>query len=94
MKNKNGWQPPTEDTISEVLGMEDDRLRAIVRAIAEAGGMSNERADAMSRDADMIRRKLSSIRSEDVQKAMAQISPDQMAALAEQLQKLKPKNNG
>ena len=94
MKNKNGWQPPTDDTISEVLGMEDDRLRAIVRAIAEAGGMSNERADAMSRDADMIRRKLSSIRSEDVQKAMAQISPDQMAALAEQLQKLKPKNNG
>ena len=94
MKNKNGWQPPTDDTISEVLGMEDDRLRAIVRAIAEAGGMSNERADAMSRDADMIRRKLSSIRSEDVQKAMAQISPDQMAALAEQLQKRKPKNNG
>ena len=94
MKNKNGWQPPTDDTISEVLGMEDDRLRAMVRAIAEAGGMSDDRADAVSRDADAIRRRLSSIRAEDVQKAMAQIPPEQMAALAEQLRRLKPKNNG
>ena len=94
MKNKNGWQPPTDDTIAEVLGMEDDRLRAIVRTIAEAGGMSEERADAMSRDADVIRRKLSSVRMEDMQKAMAQISPDQLAALSEQLRKLKSPNNG
>lgn len=94
MKNKNGWQPPTDDTIAEVLGMEDDRLRAIVRTIAEAGGMSEARADAMSRDADVIRRKLSSVRMEDMQKAMAQISPDQLEALSEQLRKLKSPNNG
>ena len=96
MKNKNDWQSvpsPTDEQISEVLGMDDDRLRTIVRAIAEAGGMSRGRADAMTRDADAIRRKLSTVRAEDLQRALSQISPEQMAALTEQMQKLKQQNH-
>ena len=96
MKNQSGWpkdQSAANEQISQVLSMDDDRLRAAVRAIVEAGGMSGRRADAMTRDADAIRRKLSSIRAEDMQKLLAQISPEQMAALTEQLQKLKNKEN-
>lgn len=95
MKHKQDWQgsAPTDAQLSEVLSMEDDRLREIVRAIAQAGGMSAGRAEAMTRDADAIRRKLSTVRAEDLQKALSQISPEQMAALTEQMQKLKQKNH-
>ena len=95
MKNKNEWKPgaqPTDETIAEVLGMDDDSLRTMVRSIAEASGVSGARADMMTRDADAIRRKLSSVRAEDLQRALAQITPEQMTALTEQLQKLKQQN--
>ena len=96
MKNKNSWhaEPSAADErISAVLGMDDERLRAVVRTIAQAGGMSERSAAALTSDADTLRRKLSSVRAEDLQKMLSQISPEQMAALTEQMQKLKQKND-
>ena len=96
MKNKNGWHSEpsaAEEKIAAVLGMDDDRLRAVVRAVAQAGGMSERSAAALTGDADTLRRKLSSVRAEDLQKMQSQISPEQMAALTEQMQKLKQKND-
>lgn len=96
MKNKTDM--PIEPTqaraqIEQVLGMDDVHLREVIRAIAQAGGMSERRADAITRDADAIRRRLSSVRAEDLQKVLAQISPQQMAQLTEQLQNLKKKED-
>ena len=96
MKNKNSWQAEpsqADEKIAAVLGMDDENLRAVVRAVAQAGGMSERRAESMTRDADAIRRKLSSVRTEDLQKLLSQISPEQMAALAEQVQRLKQKHD-
>lgn len=94
MKQQNEWTKdgiPTGGEVSQILKLNDDQLRAAVRAVAEAAGMSERRANAVTRDADAIRRKLSSVRTEDLQKLLSQISPEQMAELSAQLQKLKNK---
>lgn len=92
MKQQNGWQADAasaQKKVSEVLGLNDEQLQAALRAVAQASGLSERRTNALTRDPDAIRRKLSSIRAEDLQKMLAQISPEQMAALTEQLQHLK-----
>jgi len=92
MKQQNGWQTDAasaQEKVSEVLRLNDEQLQAALRAVAQASGMNERRANALTRDPDAIRRKLSSIRTEDLQKMLAQISPEQMAALTDQLKHLK-----
>lgn len=92
MKQQNGWQTDAasaQEKVSEVLRLNDEQLQAALRAVAQASGMNERRTNALTRDPDAIRRKLSSIRTEDLQKMLAQISPEQMAALTDQLKHLK-----
>lgn len=71
-----------------VLALDDEQLKQAVHTLAVAGGMDARRADAMSRDPDKIRRKLSSVTERDLEKMMEQISPEQWKALADQLKNL------
>jgi len=87
-RNETGVPPIDGNAVSQVLRLDDETLRAAVKAIASAGGVSERRADQMTRDTDKIRRKLSEIRSEDLQKLLSRISPEQLAALSEQLKQL------
>ncbi len=94
MKEQKGFSADVtaaEEQVSRVLGMNDAQLQAALRAVAQASGMSAKRTEALTRDPDAVRRKLSSIRPEDVQNMLARISPEQLAALTEQLQELKNK---
>ena len=83
-----GVPPIDGNAVSQVLRLDDETLRAAVKALASAGGMDEKRADLMTRDADKIRRKLSGINSEDLQKLLSRITPEQLAALSEQLKQL------
>lgn len=94
MKQQNGWQTDAasaQEKVAEVLRLNDEQLQAALRAVAQASGLNERRTNALTRDPEAIRRKLSSIRAEDLQKMLAQISPEQMAALTEQMQHLKNK---
>lgn len=94
MKQQNGWQTDAasaQEKVAEVLRLNDEQLQAALRAVAQASGLNERRTNALTRDPEVIRRKLSSIRAEDLQKMLAQISPEQMAALTEQMQHLKNK---
>ena len=79
------------EKLSQVMRLNDAQLQAALRAVAEASGLGARRTDALTRDPDAIRRKLSSIRAEDLEKMLAQISPEQMAVLTEQIQRLQKK---
>ena len=92
MKQQNGWQGDAQqakEKMSEVLSLNDEQLRAAIRAAAMAGGMNERRAQALSRDPDAIRRRLASVKPEDLQKMLSQISPEQMEALAEQVRQMR-----
>ena len=94
MKQQNGWQTDAasaQEKVAEVLRLNDEQLQAALRAVAQASGLNERRTNALTRAPEAIRRKLSSIRAEDLQKMLAQISPEQMAALTEQMQHLKNK---
>lgn len=94
MKQQNSYfsdGASASEKLSEVMRLNDAQLQAALRAVAQASGMSGRRTDALTRDPDAIRRKLSSIKAEDIEKMLAQISPEQMTALSEQLQQLKNK---
>lgn len=71
-----------------VLALDDEQLKQAVHTLAVASGMDARRADAMSRDPDKIRRRLSSVTERDLEKMMEQIAPEQLKALADQLKKL------
>ena len=91
MKQQNGFfsdASSAKEKLSQVMRLNDAQLQAALRAVAEASGLGVRRTDALTRDPDAIRRKLSSIRAEDLEKMLAQISPEQMASLTEQLQLL------
>ena len=79
------------EKLSQVMRLNDAQLQAALRAVAQASGLNERRTNALTRDPEAIRRKLSSIRAEDLKKMLAQISPEQMAALTEQMQHLKNK---
>ena len=92
MKQQNGWNgdaSSAQEKVSQVLRLDDAQLQEALRIIARASGMSDRRTDALVRDPDAIRRKLSSIRAEDVEKMLSQISPEQLAALTQQMQNQK-----
>ncbi len=94
MKEQNGYLADgasAEEKLSEVLRLNDAQLQAALRAVAQASGLSARRTDALTRNPDAIRRKLSSIRAQDIENMLAQISPAQMAELSEQLKQLKNK---
>ena len=95
MKQQNGLfadGASANEKLSEVMRLDDVQLQAALRAVAQASGLSARRTDALTRDPDAIRRKLSSIRAEDLEKMLAQISPEQMAALSEQLRQQRNKH--
>ena len=79
------------EKLSQVMRLNDAQLQAALRTVAEASGLGARRTDALTRDPDAIRRKLSSIRAEDLEKMLAQISPAQMAVLTEQIHRLQKK---
>ena len=94
MKQQNGFfadPSSASEKLSEVMRLNDAQLQAALRAVAQASGLSTRRTDALTRDPDAIRQKLSSIRAQDLERMLAQITPEQMAALTEQLQRLQNK---
>ena len=74
--------------MEQILGQNDEALKQTVRAAAEAAGMNRMQAEFMTRDAGMIRRKLGSFSEQDIRKLLSSVSPEQLAALAEQMKKL------
>lgn len=83
-KEKLGGAEPTigREQVDAVLRMDDKSLREAVRALATAGGMSERRAAAVSRDADAIRRRLSSVTAEDLQKMLSRLTPEMLSELS------------
>ncbi|MBQ8577962.1 MAG: hypothetical protein IJ449_08410 [Clostridia bacterium] len=71
-----------------VLALNDEQLKQAVHNLAAAGGMDARRADAVSRDPEKLRKKLSSVSERDIEKMLAQIPPEQLRAIAEQLKNL------
>ena len=88
-KRKNGSGSLSDGDLAQVLGMDDDKLCAAVRALARAGGMDERRAGMLTRNPDIVRCKLSSVRAEDIEAMLARMTPEQMQMLTEQMKKLK-----
>ena len=74
--------------MEQILGQNDDALKQTVRAAAEAAGMNRMQAEFMTRDAGLLRRKLGSFSEQDIRKLLSAVTPEQLAALAEQMKKL------
>lgn len=83
-KEKLGGGEPAigREQVNAVLQMDDNALREAVRALATAGGMSERRASAVSRDADAIRRRLSSVTAEDLQKMLSRLTPEMLSEIS------------
>ena len=73
------------DEVAQVMRLDDQTLREAVRMLATAGGMSERRAAAVSRDADAIRRKLSSVSEQDLQKMLSRLTPQMLAEISDAL---------
>ena len=74
--------------MEQILGQNDDALKQTVRAAAEAAGMNRMQAEFLTRDAGLLRRKLGSVSEQDIRKLLSAVTPEQLAALAEQMKKL------
>lgn len=74
--------------MEQILGQNDDALKQTVRAAAEAAGMNRMQAEFMTWDAGLLRRKLGSVSEQDIRKLLSAVTPEQLAALAEQMKKL------
>lgn len=83
----NQGKPFDPKMLSEILGQSDETLRAAARAAAEAAGMSRLQTEMIARDAGAIRKKLSSVSEEEFGKFLSRITPEQLAALGEQIKK-------
>ena len=88
-KKKTAHGQLSDSDLAQVLKMNDDQLCAAVRVLAQAGGMDERRAGMLTRNPDAVRRKLSSVRAEDLEAMLSRITPEQMQVLAEQMKKLK-----
>ena len=82
---RDGMRRVGADEVAQVMRLDDQTLREAVRALATAGGMSERRAAAVSRDADAIRRKLSSVSEQDLQKMLSRLTPQMLAEISDAL---------
>ena len=82
---RDGMRRVGADEVAQVMRLDDQTLREAVRMLATAGGMSERRAAAVSRDADAIRRKLSSVSEQDLQKMLSRLTPQMLAEISDAL---------
>lgn len=88
---KNGSGRLSDSDLAKVLEMDDRKLCETVRALAQAGGMDAHRAGMLTRNPDAVRRKLSSVRAEELEAMLSRVTPEQLQVIAEQMQKWKTK---
>ncbi len=86
MPNDSMFDPAMRD---KVMAMDDAGLGALIRSLAMAGGVNAKKAERLSRDTDGIRRKLASLKEEDIRRLLTQVDADTLDTLRAQVEQRK-----
>ncbi len=68
-----------------VLALDNEQLKQAVHSLAAASGMDTRKAEMIARDPEKIRKKLAQVTEREIERMLASLTPEQMAAIMAQL---------
>ncbi|MCQ2433208.1 MAG: hypothetical protein MJ175_11450 [Clostridia bacterium] len=77
-----------QKAIDKVLNLDDEQLRKTISVLAGISGMNEKQAARLTKNTEMIRRKLAGMTEDDLRRMIAGIDTEKLKLAAEQLKNL------